>query len=194
MKTWHSIAIGLFSGLLITGLILFLFLPEKGEPITLNARSEKLPGDGVSINFSNLMITVHMAGEVVRPGVYELPVGSDLADAITAAGGLTDFADPNLLNLASTLEDGSRKYIPPVNLDTASKTSAGDFGDSLININFADVNTLISLPGIGETKAKAIVDYRNEHGLFTNLEELLNVQGIGTSIFSSIKELITLGP
>lgn len=194
MKSWHNIIIGTFCGLLIAGVIFFLIAYEKGTPIELYMQPEESSSDSKSPEISKLTITIHISGEVKKPGVYELPVGSRLQDAIQIAGGLTELTDPAMLNLASLLEDGSRKYIPPTKIETVSRSSV-DFQDgSLININNADMDSLISLPGIGEVKAKAIIDFRNQNGLFTNLEELLNVPGIGESILASIKDFITLGP
>jgi competence protein ComEA len=195
IKPWHYGLIGFFGGLLVTAVILIITLPERGEPIALHPSSTNSFPTDQSSKLSELTITVHITGEVKNPGIYTLPMGSRLNDAVTAAGGLTDLADPNLLNLASLLEDGSRKYIPSSGNKTTPDSITNEEKDgNLININSANVDELKSLPNIGETKANAIIAYRLEHGLFTNIEELMDVPGIGEAIFASIKDLVTLGP
>ena len=199
MKNWHFILIGLCGGLIATGLILLIALPEQGIPVTLNT---PLPEEFSQPTnpASPALIWVHMAGQVKSPGVYTLPSGSRLRDGLNAAGGLTELADLDRINLAAILTDGTRFYIP-ANGEDLPVDSIGDIPSAaksesipLININTATVNELMTLPGIGTTKAGAIVLHRSEHGQFTEIAEVMDVVGIGEGIFEIIKDLITIGP
>ena len=132
-----------------------------------------------------LMITVHVAGSVKEPGVYTLPAGSRIEDAIAACGGALAEADVHRLNLAEILLDGKKVFVPTV-------AAAGEEGEGpLVNINTADSQRLQTLPGIGPGKAEKIIRYREEHGPFSSLEELTKVDTIGPKTFDSIKDLIT---
>lgn len=185
-KPWHYLLLGLFGGLIIFGLLQLFFLPDTGEPIQINP---SIPHSDNPDKGNELVITVHIAGEVQKPGVYTLPLGSRMEDAIAIAGGLTGNADNSIINLARPIEDGLRIFIPSLAADEES----GDQADSLVNINTASLDVLMSLPEIGETKANAIIEYRQTYGFFTTPEELMQVAGIGDKIFSLIKDLITTG-
>ncbi len=146
-------------------------------------------------------IYVYVCGAVADPGVYELMDGSRAADAVEAAGGFLEDADRNYVNLAAPLNDGVKLLIPTLE-ETAGSARAGiddfDSGDgqgdgrSLININRASRQELTALPGIGESTADKIVRYRDEHGDFKSIEEIMNVSGIKDKLFSRIKEYITV--
>ena len=135
-----------------------------------------------------------VAGAVPRPGVYELPKGSRVKDAVELAGGFLAEADKATINLAAPLEDGQRLEIPflegtqPLG---AIPTQEGQV--ELIDINTADVNTLSTLPGIGPTLAQRIIDYRDTYGPFYFIEDIMNVQGISATTFENIMDLITTG-
>lgn len=150
-------------------------------------------------------IAVHMCGAVVNPGVYELPKGSRITDGVTMAGGFTDDANGNALNLAQVLEDQSRVYVPTyaesealqaaealgVYLpENASDTSEHE--SELININTANSDRLQQLPGVGQTRAESIIAYREEHGPFKNREDIKNVSGIGDASYEKLKDKITV--
>ena len=147
-------------------------------------------------------IKVYITGEVNSPGVFELSYGSRIEDAISIAGGITDMANLEKVNLAYKLEDGQKIYIPnrndkeeiPVlsteNGENVVKGEANNAGK--ININSADETKLCEIPGIGKTFAKRIVDYRKQNGKFKTLEELKNVSGIGEKKFEAIKEYIEI--
>jgi len=136
-----------------------------------------------------------VAGAVPRPGVYELPDGSRVKDAVDAAGGFLAEADRTGLNLAAPLEDGQQLQIPflagaePVGAARVDEPAALD----LIDINTADAETLSTLPGIGPTLAQRIVEYRETWGDFYYIEDIMNVEGIGPSTFENIKDLIMTG-
>lgn len=129
-------------------------------------------------------LTVHVAGAVKEPGVYRLTAGSRVRDAIEVAGGQLPEADIHRLNLAEILADGKKIYVP-FQIDKA------DPDKGLININTAEAKLLETLPNIGPAKALKIIEYRELHGPFSSLEELMNVGGIGLKIFEGLKDLIT---
>ena len=189
MKTWHYLAFGLLGGLLAAGVILLVASPPRGDPITLPPAPTPAP------------LVVDVSGAVQHPGVYHLPLGSRVQEAIEAAGGFTDNAYASSLNLAMPLSDGTKVFVPAIPPTSAAQDgSASDniqLSDqsavpTLININTAGLDQLCSLPGIGETKAAAIINYRESYGPFTTIEQLMNVSGIGPSTFENLKDLITV--
>jgi len=138
-------------------------------------------------------ICVYVCGQVQAPGVYYLDAGSRICDAVSAAGGCLDTADTCAVNQAERLVDGSRIYIPQEG-ETAVSISMGDMeqADGLVHLNRADKETLMTLPGIGETKADAILEYRDSHGGFTKKEELMDIPGIKDGVFRKIEDYITV--
>jgi competence protein ComEA len=196
MKFWQALLLGLFFGLLAAAIILLVSAPPRGQPIILKAQgSIQLTETSIATPKSNL-IGIHVVGEVKVPGLVLLPEGSRVSDAILSAGGMTDLADENRLNLAALLEDGTRVYVPAKGEtlpDDITDTLPSDNHQELININLADREELDSLPGIGLAKADAIIDYRTSQGDFLSIEEILKVPGIGESIFTQIKDLIKVG-
>ena len=133
---------------------------------------------------------VQAAGAVVSPGVYRLSGDARVVDVIDAAGGLAPGADPNRLSLAAKVSDGDRVYVPVVGeaLPAASSGAATDAGP--IDLNSADEAALDALPGIGPATAKAIVAYRESHGPFTSVEQLLEVRGIGPAKLDQLADLV----
>lgn len=139
---------------------------------------------------------VYISGAVVRPDVYTLPPGAIVRDAVEAAGGLTADADRDRINLAQHLSDGEHVHIPRVGEapTPAPQVSAGTPTPSgPIDINTATQAELETLPGIGPALAQRIIEYREEHGPFTSIEQIQNVSGIGPAKFEAIKDLITVG-
>ena len=138
-------------------------------------------------------ICVYVCGQVQAPGVYYLDAGSRICDAVSAAGGCLDTADTCAVNQAERLVDGSRIYIPQEG-ETAVSISTGDIpqADGLVHLNRADKETLMTLPCIGETKADAILEYRDSHGGFTKKEELMDIPGIKDGVFRKIEDYITV--
>ena len=134
-------------------------------------------------------IMVHVAGAVNAPGVYTLPEGSRVIDAIESAGGLAPDADQDALNLAAVVEDASKITVPNTN---SEGTDESGNANGLVNINQADKETLMTLPGIGEVLAQNIINYREKNGGFTSLEELKEVNRIGDKLYEQIADLITL--
>ena len=146
-------------------------------------------------------IILHITGEVNSPGIIEIEEGSRLADAIEAAGGLTENADINKINLAYVVQDGQKINIPNVNSVDTSSYITDNIGEniiiedissntSLVNINTATQTELETLTGIGPSTALKIIKYREENGKFKTIEDIKNVSGIGESKFEAIKDEI----
>jgi competence protein ComEA len=132
---------------------------------------------------------VHIVGEVKTPGMYQLPLGARLVDAVFAAGGLTDSADNSSVNLARELSDGEQVVVFSINdQDEAMGTSSG----GLISINRASNKQLEELPGIGPALSARIVAWREANGGFKSIEDLLKVSGIGENLLSGVMDLVTL--
>lgn len=137
-------------------------------------------------------LLVHVAGAVRRPGLYELPQGSRVADAVEAARGPRRGADLDALNLALEVADGA-KILVPGRGDSATVAAAPDTsGAAAVSVNTADQAALETIPGIGPVKAAAIVAHRAEIGGFQRIEQLLDVDGIGPATLDSIRDYITL--
>lgn len=168
------ITFGVIIGLMVGGLIWLIASPPRGKPVTLVTRQ------------TDQIITVYISGEIANPGVYQLPPGSRVKDAIEIAGGLLSSADLNQINQAAMLVDSSHitilSLIPGVNSQNTS-----------ININTATEDELEFLPGIGPVSAKSIIEYRMKNGSFGSIEEIQKVEGIGPAIFEKIKDLIYVG-
>ncbi len=161
-------------------------------------------------------IIVHVCGAVTIEGVYELPAGSRVVDAVKAAGGFSEDADSAFVNQAAALTDGMKIRIPTVqeveagqNIDNvADDTSAAETmisngltaddsgnsssSDGLVNINTASKEQLCEIPGIGESRADSIISYRQEHGKFNSIEDIMQVSGIKEKYFTKIKDYITI--
>lgn len=147
-------------------------------------------------------VYVYVCGAVRQEGVYRLPEGSRINDALILAGGLTEDAASGVLNLAEPVQDGQKLYFPTKDelADQQNALRDGAYTDSQIDssgeqsqkidINTADKEQLMTLSGIGEAKAESIIRYRAEHGNFAQIEDITNVDGIGESLFQKIKEYI----
>ena len=140
---------------------------------------------------SQTEICIYVCGCVNSPGVYRLAQDSRVYEALEAAGGAAKDADTDGMNLAQPLSDGERIYVPARGEEQAPDAGAGT-GVSLININQASAADLVTLPGIGQAKANAIINYRLQHGGFSAKEELLEVPGIKEGIYDQIEALITV--
>lgn len=126
-------------------------------------------------------IEVEITGQINKPGTYKVEIGDDIFTLIEKAGGLTELADNESINLYYCLTSLDTKiYIPK------------DNGGNKISINSADLETLQILPGIGEATATKIIDYRNKNGDFLLIDHIKNVSGIGDSVFNKIKDFITI--
>lgn len=192
MKNALYVLLGVMAGFVLAGVLVFVSQAPAGQPIILQPAPTIAP------------IAVHVIGAVPRPGLYKFSEGARVQDAIDAAGGMLAEGNADALNLAALLEDGQQLDIPykdgsePIN-DTstfdlpssATDTSTDNSDEDLVNINSASSDELEALPGIGPTTAQKIIDYRNENGPFSTIEDIMNVSGIGPATFDEIKDLIT---
>lgn len=140
-------------------------------------------------------IFVYVCGAVQKPGVYELLSGQRICDAIAAAGGLSEQAAGDSLNQAEVLSDGQMLRVLTTEEAAAATVQPGQetaesSRDGRVDINTADASALMSLPGIGQSKADAIIAYRNKHGAFKAPEELMNISGIKEGVYQKIKDSI----
>jgi competence protein ComEA len=153
---------------------------------------------------------IYVCGAVRQPGVYPISSGMRVYEAIALAGGFSEEADEQWLNQAEMVQDSQRLYVytkeetqqleeAGVTIDSADTASAAvqtqptsDNTNGKININTADKETLMTLPGIGESRADAVIQYRQEHGAFFSIEEIQNISGIKNAVFSKLKDLITV--
>ena len=171
---------GVLLGALTSALIFLAIAKPRGRPIELLAPPTTAP------------LQVHVAGAVEHPGVYALPRGSIVQDAIQAAGGAAPEADLDRVNLAAELVGGERILVPAAATVQAGAAPAASASDGLLNLNSATADELETLPGIGPGLAQSIVEYRERHGPFAAVEDLLLVPGIGPSRLAQIRELVTV--
>ena len=139
-----------------------------------------------TINIStnnNTDILIRISGEVNKPGEYSIPVNTKVSDVIKLAGGLTRNANINTISMDSLISSSQDIVI-------TNKENIND--NNLININISNINELMMLPGIGESKAKAIIDYRERNGNFKKIEDIMNVSGISLNVFNKIKDYIII--
>jgi len=136
-------------------------------------------------------IYVHILGQVVRPGLYALPDGARAVDAVAAAGGFTPTADAAGVNLARFVSDGEQIVVPAVG-EAAPGAAPGVGGDGRVNLNTADAAALDTLPGVGPATAQKILSWREQHGRFEVVEDLLDVGGIGEAKLNAIRDLVTV--
>ncbi|MDQ1572434.1 MAG: competence protein ComEA [Actinomycetota bacterium] len=130
---------------------------------------------------------VHVVGAVNKPGLYELPPGDRVIDAVAAAGGFTASADQAQVNLARVVSDGEQLVVPRKG---ATPAAPGSSPTDRVNINTADATALQTLDGIGPALAQRILDFRQSHGGFSSVNDLRNVAGIGDKKFAAIKDHI----
>jgi competence protein ComEA len=175
MKTFFHITYGVLIGLLAAGIIWLMATRPRGETVTLLPTAT--PG----------MLTIYINGAIATPGVYILPEGSRVEAAIQAAGGLLPGAEAENINLAQLLKDEQQINIPGI-------VETGHVNVGRVNINTATAAELDTLPGIGETTAQAIVDYRIQNGSFQVIQDIMNVPGIGPAAYAQIKDYINVGP
>lgn len=171
--------------------------------IPANSQDKEVIPEAQAIVVEESLI-IHIAGAVNHPGVYQLPSGKRVIDALKMAGGETEKANLDAVNLAAPLYDGQKIIIPfiPENVESGLIKSDGQFivsqdysnlnNSSLLNINNATSRQLEELPGIGSVLAERIIEYRESNGVFRNIEEIKDVPGIGEKKFEAIKELITV--
>lgn len=196
-------------------------LIKEETPAILNEIVEE-PIQKEEVEESKELVYVDIKGAVITPGVYEIESDKKVIDVVNIAGGLTDNADTTLINLAKQVsnemviiiytkeeletakkEDTIIKIIdkecicPEIKNDACienikEESNSNDTASNKVNINIATLEELLTLTGIGESKAQAIIEHRNEIGKFTNIEELKEVSGIGEALYEKIKDNITI--
>ena len=143
------------------------------------------------------LITVDVKGAVKSPGIYDLPVGSRVHDAVQKAGGLTDEADRKSLNLAQKISDEALVYVPTKGEEAASQqatsgTSPSTSKDKKVNLNKASLEELKQVKGLGGKRAQDIIDHREANGKFKSVDELKKVSGIGAKTIEKLKDYVTV--
>ncbi len=178
--------------IVLIGTIFFLRRPEAPAAVTLATVTPRPSATPASI-------IVDVRGAVNKPGVYTLPVGSRVQDALTFAGDVMSNADTRPLNLARRLNDGEQIYVAVIGETPPTVVAASGKGVAptkppvgKINLNTATLAELDTLPGIGPSIAQRILDYRTQNGDFKTIEDLKKVRGVGDALFNQIKDLITV--
>ena len=141
-------------------------------------------------------VYVHVAGAVRTPGLYRMSAGARVVDAVAAAGGLADDADPAGVNLARAVSDGEQLVVPRIG-EAASAVPGAEGGpaaraDGKVDLNTADAAALDTLPRIGPAIAARIIAWRDEHGRFTSVEDLLAIPGIGPKLLEGLRDLVVV--
>lgn len=157
----------------------FIGRPAQVEPVVAGVESELV----LDAENSSMKVVVHVAGSVKNPGLYQLPAGARIADAIEAAGGVIKKSASDSVNLARAVVDGEQILV--------GENASGGAGNG-VSINSASVSELEDLPGVGPVIAARIVSYREANGPFTSIDGLGEVSGIGDSIMGSIRDIATL--
>lgn len=166
----------------VPGTSLELIQADLSQQTETPTQKEELP--------ENVMVDIK--GHVAKPGVYELPNGARAQEAIAAAGGFLPEADSRAINLAMKVADEMVLYVPKTGEEAVlPPQAAAPSGEARVDLNSATEAQLIELPGIGPSKAAAIIAYRTENGKFAKIEELTNVTGIGDKTFEQLKDGIT---
>ena len=139
-------------------------------------------------------VVVHVAGAVVTAGVYRMPPGSRVIDAVQRAGGMAANADADGINLAAPLTDGQRVYVPRVGepIPVVDNGGAPTTLPGPVDLNRATIDELDSLPGVGPATAAAIVSYREQHGPYGRVDDLAQVRGIGAAKLEALRGLVTV--
>ncbi len=176
---------------------IFLYIKEEKNENILIEVEESIIEEPVEVIEKVPQICVDIAGEVINPGVYLLDEGSRVNDLIIMAGGVTKDANLTNINLAYILSDGIKITIPNKKDNSTKNIIQGSIigstiSSGIVNINQAALEELMKLPGIGESIATSILEYRNEKGNFKKKEDIKNVSGIGESKYSKIKDKITV--
>ena len=185
-------------GLLIIALVAlaglaFWYVRSLPRPIEVRAEPRDRPPVAAPTQ-TPVVLVVHVAGWVRRPGVYDFREGDRVVDAVRAAGGPRAGAELGSLNLAAPLSDGQQVLVPRRGSggEATTPTTGGAPADDKVNVNTAGATELESLPGIGEVLAQRIIEYRTGHGPFSSVDELLSVSGIGEVTLEEIRDFVTV--
>ena len=205
----------LLSGGFVAASVILIVRGSGNAPIQIvtsssGAGNGAVPAGGESLPTNPTTLLVYVHGAVENPGVYSLEPGDRLVDALDAAGGATGDADLTSVNLAQRVEDEGSYYVPtagetdrvPTSSSKTPETTGGGESDpstnsgggGRIDLNTASVQELATLPGIGQVRAQAIVDYRSANGPFASVSEVTKVPGIADGIYQRLKDHATVGP
>lgn len=208
IKEYKIIVICAGLGLALGGF--FLLKPSTQKPVTetnLQAEVAAVSKDSSSEKEVNKeekeespeqdLITVDVKGAVKSPGIYDLPVGSRVHDAVQKAGGLTEEADSKSLNLAQKISDEALVYVPTKGEEAASQqadtgTTPSSSKDKKVNLNKASLEELKQVKGLGGKRAQDIIDHRETNGKFKSVDELKKVSGIGAKTIEKLKDYVTV--
>lgn len=172
--------------LLIFAMMLSLTACKAKGNETFDLESIDTQEEAKSSKETNADIYVYVCGAVEQEGVYKLPAGSRIYEAVEMAGGFREDAAKSEVNQAEVLVDEARVYVP-----TFAETFAGEAeNDGKINLNKATKEELMTLPGVGDSRAESIIQYRNENGGFKSIDEIMLISGIKEGLFEKIKDLI----
>jgi len=213
-KKWKPIIVGIVVFIVVfIGLTLYQQssnINENDMILTENEATQESEENVINVVIEETVTTIFIdiGGAVNVSGLFALPAGSRVADAIEAAGGLTENAEIKYINRAFVLSDGDRLYIPTISevQDGTAPPTAGqvsssggaaaspgtETGSVLININTAGSDELQKLSGVGPVTAQKIIDYRSKRGDFKRIEDLMNVSGIGVKTFEKLRDYITI--
>jgi competence protein ComEA len=165
-------------------------LPDADADLPSTPRSTDTPSRSSTV-------IVYISGAVGAPDVYELPLDARVKDLVLAAGGLTADADPEQINLAERLKDSDHVHVPHQGETPAADVAVGGTADvaesGSLDLNTASASDLDGLPGIGQSFADRIIEYRTTNGPFTSVEDLQKVKGIGAALFAKIAPLVSVG-
>ena len=202
IKEYKIIVICASLGLVLGGF--FLLKPVAQTPakesnlqteVTTVSKDEKEDKNQKEEVVEQDLITVDVKGAVKTPGIYDLPVGSRINDAVQKAGGLTDNADSKSINLAQRISDEALVYVPTKEEATSQEmpSSASNTKENKkVNLNKASLEELKQVKGLGAKRAQDIIDHRESNGKFKSVDDLKKVSGIGAKTIEKLKEYVTV--
>ena len=205
IKEYKIIVICASLGLVLAGF--FLLKPVTQTPaketkvqtevttVPKDSTDEKEDGNQKEEVVEQDLITVDVKGAVKTPGIYDLPVGSRINDAVQKAGGLTDNADNKSINLAQKISDEALVYVPTKEEATSQATQSNASNskeNKKVNLNKASLEELKQVKGLGAKRAQDIIDHRDSNGKFKSVDELKKVSGIGAKTIEKLKEYVTV--
>ena len=205
IKEYKIIVICAGLGLILGGF--FLLKPVAQAPaketkvqtevaaVPKDSADEKEDGNHKEEAVEQDLITVDVKGAVKTPGIYDLPVGSRINDAVQKAGGLTDNADSKSINLAQRISDEALVYVPTKEEATSQEmpsSTSNSKENKKVNLNKASLEELKQVKGLGAKRAQDIIDHRESNGKFKSVDELKKVSGIGAKMIEKLKEYVTV--
>ena len=205
IKEYKIIVICVSLGLILCGF--FLLKPVAQTPakesilqtevttVSKDSTDEKEDGNQKEEVVEQDLITVDIKGAVKSPGIYDLPVGSRINDAVQKAGGLTDNADSKSINLALRISDEALVYVPTKEEATSQEmpsSASNNKENKKVNLNKASVEELKQVKGLGAKRAQDIIDHREFNGKFKSVDDLKKVSGIGAKTIEKLKEYVTV--